>query len=532
MSTIYTGHIFTGTADVAEAVAVEGSLIVAVGSLQDVQQTVEENAQVIQCDGLILPAFVDSHVHLHMHGEAAARADLVHAHSWDDIQAELTKWMRENPDTPRVLGRSWIHHMLQGQEPTRQMLDDVSPDRPCYLDSADYHSVWVNSAALAELGIDSNTADPKGGHIHRDDAGNPSGLLDETVVTTIVWPFLATTRTDHDRDEHLRRAISDLHAAGVTTAVDMAVDEDIWASFLRVQASDGPQLRIGAHWMINPSLPLEQQLGQVARAAETAQQNAHHPLLVSRGIKIVVDGVIDGCTAALSEPYANGAHPGPIWDHDSMVPIIRAAEEAGLSVAMHAIGDLAVSTALDALETVLGPKPRAHRHRIEHLEYTTPGTAQRCADLGVIVSMQPVHADPYIMQNWRELLGPKRAERGFAWPEYLAAGCRLALGTDTPTAPHHALPNLWVATTRRSAFDPELPPNNAAFAISVPSALEGSTRTGAFANNTEHVGALRAGMSADLIILDRDPLTDGPDALLHGRVMRTMILGDVVHDLL
>lgn len=533
MTTIYAGRVYTGEeGTVVEAVGVDQGTIRAVGTVEDVRRTVGEDAEVIHCDGLVLPAFIDSHVHLHMHGEAAARADLVNATSWDDIRTELLRWKAANPDEPRVLGRSWLLHMLQGRELTRQMLDEVSPDRPCYLDCADYHSVWVNSAALDEMGITAATPDPPGGHIHRDAEGNPSGLLDETAVTTVVWPFLAGTRTDEDRDRHLRRAIDELHAAGVTTAVDMAVDETIWASFVRVQAEGGPQLRIGAHWLITPLLPLAEQLAQVARAAEAARNGQDHPALVSRGIKVMIDGVIDGCTAALSEPYVNGAHPGPIWSHDDLVPVIRAADDAGLSVAMHAIGDLAVSTALDALETVLGPNPRPHRHRIEHLEYTTPGTAQRCADLGVIVSMQPVHADPYILQNWTDMLGQQRAERGFAWTEYLEAGCRLALGTDTPTAPHEALPNLWIAATRKSWFDHDLPPHSPAFRLRIPEAFEGATRTGAYASGMEAtVGLLQPGMSADLVVLDTDPLTDGPDALLHGRVIRTVMAGQTVHQL-
>lgn len=530
MRTVYAGNVFAGTGEVVEAVATDGPRILAVGSREDVCRAAGDRAELVECDGLVLPGFVDSHVHLHMHGEAALRADLVHAKSWEDIRDGLRRWAQENPQAPRILGRSWLHEMLPGRRPTRQLLDEVSADRPCYLDSADYHSVWVNTAALREMGIDASTPDPPGGHIHRDADGRPSGLLDETAVTTIVWPFLARTRTDADRDRHLRKAVADFHAAGVTTVVDMAVDEHAWASFQRVQAAGGPQLRIGAHWLVDRSRTPEEQRSQVHRAAETAR--GADPLLRSRGIKIIVDGVIDGCTAALTEPYVTGDHPGPIWDHDALVPVIRQAHEAGLAVAMHAIGDLAVTTALDALETVLGPSPAPHRHRIEHLEYTTPGTAQRCADLGVVVSMQPVHSDPYILPTWRKVLGPERAARGFAWPEYLEAGCTLALGTDTPTAPHHALPNLWIATTRRSAFDPALPPNNAAYALPVDTALEHSTRAGAYAcGHEQEFGVLAPGMAADLVVLDRNPLKEGPEALLDGRVLRTVSGGQVVHDL-
>lgn len=532
MSTVYAGTVFTGDGSLAEAVAVDESQVVAVGSVTEVREQAGSGAEVVECPGLVVPGFVDSHVHLHMHGEAALRADLVMATSWADIRATVQRWADAHPEAPRVLGRAWLHEMLGDAQPTRQLLDEVVPDRPCYLDSSDYHSVWVNTAALREMGLDASTPDPVGGHIHREADGQPSGLLDETALTTIAWPFLARTRTPDDRDRHLRAAVADFHAAGVTSVVDMAVDEDAWASFHRVQTADEPHVRIGGHWLVDASRPLEERLRQVERAAETAHEG-QGPLLRSHGIKIIVDGVIDGCTAALSEPYTTGEHPDPIWPYDDLVPVIRAAHEAGIAVAMHAIGDRAVSTALDALETVLGSHPKPHRHRIEHLEYTTPGTAQRCADLGVVVSMQPVHSDPFILPTWRRMLGPERAARGFAWPEFLDAGCTLAFGTDTPTAPHHALPNLWIATTRRSAFDPGLPANNPSLALPVDTALQHSTRTGAFAAGEEQrTGVLAPGLAADLAVLDRNPLVEGPEALLEGKVLRTVAAGRVVHDLL
>ena len=158
------------------------------------------------------------------------------------------------------------------------------------------------------------------------------------------------------------------------------------------------------------------------------------------GIKLVLDGVIDACTAAMRHPYADGSNAGPIWPLERLRPVVAAADAAGLQVAMHAIGDLASDVALDALEhahRVNGDRPR--RHRIEHLEYAAPETARRMAALGVTASMQPVHADPAIWANWAAMLGDERADRGFAWTEFREAGALLAFSTDAPTAPHEAL---------------------------------------------------------------------------------------------
>lgn len=247
------------------------------------------------------------------------------------------------------------------------------------------------------------------------------------------------------------------------------------------------------------------------------------------GVKLIVDGVIDGCTAALSEPYANGANADPIWDLDALAPVVAAADAAGLQVALHAIGDKAIRIALDALEhaaEVNGSRPR--RHRIEHLEYTDPADISRLARLGVTASMQPVHADPAIQDNWRAMLGDARADRGYPWPEFTDAGARLALGTDTPTAHYHPLRNMYVAATRRSAVDPALPPNVPRYALPLADAIRHATADAAWSCLAADQGRLEAGLLADLIVLDRDPFTEGPQALLDAQILRTVVGGRTV----
>lgn len=532
MTVVYHGAVLARTAagevKVVEAMAVDGEHVVAVGSLADVIVDAPA-ADVVDVEGLVVPGFIDGHAHLHMHGESSLRADLSRARDVPEIVRLLEEWSSRNDSSPRVLGKGWYVHSLGGQAPTRQVLDVAFPDRPCYLDAADLHSVWVNTAALRELGIDDSTPDPIGGRIHRDASGRATGLLDETVVTTMVWPFLASQRSEDELDRHLRQAIADFHEVGVTSVVDMAVDERGWQSFERVAAAGGPPLQIGAHWLVDAAAPLDERMRTVDRAAGTAtdpQQGLH-----TRGIKIISDGVIDGCTAALSVPYTTGDMPPPIWPVSEMVEVIGAAHNAGLAVAVHAIGDAAVTQTLDAYETVLGPRASGHRHRIEHLEYTDPDAARRCAEMGLVVSMQPIHADPYGLTNWVEVLGPERAARGFAWPEYTSAGAVLAFSTDTPTAPHSALGNLWVATTRRSVVDTAIAPLAEHYSLPVVDALLHATRDAAWACGLDRThGTLAPGMAADFAVLDRNPLLEGPDALLEGRVLRTVAGGVVVHD--
>jgi predicted amidohydrolase YtcJ len=198
-------------------------------------------------------------------------------------------------------------------------------------------------------------------------------------------------------------------------------------------------------------------------------------------------------------------------------------------VALHAIGDKAIRIALDALEhaaEVNGPRPR--RHRIEHLEYTDPADVPRLARLGVTASMQPVHADPAIQDNWRAMLGDSRVDRGYPWPEFTDAGAPLAFGTDTPTAHYHPLRNMYVAATRRSAIDPALSPNVPRYALPLADAIRHATADAAWSCLAADRGRLEAGLLADLVVLDRDPFTEGPQALLDAQILRTVVGGRTV----
>jgi predicted amidohydrolase YtcJ len=201
---------------------------------------------------------------------------------------------------------------------------------------------------------------------------------------------------------------------------------------------------------------------------------------------------------------------------------------------MHAIGDLAVRTALDVLEVAAARRAargdtRERRHRIEHLEYVDAVDVARLAPLGVTASMQPVHVDPAYLDNWIELLGPERTQRGFAWPEYLAHGTTLAFGTDTPTAAHHALPNMFIAATRRSPYVADAVPLRPDFALPLDGSVVHGTRDSAWASfEDQRRGSLRAGLAADFVVLDRNPFALGPDSLLQTQVLTTVVGGEVV----
>jgi predicted amidohydrolase YtcJ len=529
------GKIFTAADDGwAESIVVEDHKLRFVGETV-YADILAPDAEVIDLEGaVVLPGFVDAHTHLVMMGFALQKLDLRDAADLADIQSSIKQFAESNPDAPRLLGRSWLFSALDGGHPTREMIDAVVPDRPVYLDANDVHSVWVNTAALRELGIDADTPDPIGGRIGRDpDTGEATGMLYETAMMLYVWPKLAELASDEDRDAALALAFRHYLEDGVTGAVDMALGADELASLERaLDAGDGTlPLRVAAHWLMTRVDNEADNVGQVHDVIEL-HERVQGPWLRIAGIKIIIDGVIDSCTAAMKEPYSDGTNAEPIWDLESLIPVVTAADAAGLQIAMHAIGDEASEIGLTALEYAIaanGDIPR--RHRMEHLESITRDNVERLARLGIIASMQPVHADPAIQENWQAMLGDYRVNRAYPWPEFTEAGAVLALGSDAPTAPHPPLPNMFIATTRRSAIDPSLAPNLPKYALPLADALAHATRDAAYSCRWEDVtGQLVRGKAADFVVLKQDPFTEGVDSLLTTEIAMTVVAGSVRYD--
>lgn len=284
------------------------------------------------------------------------------------------------------------------------------------------------------------------------------------------------------------------------------MDEPAWEALagLRSKRPDLP-MRIAAYWIIKPAGDAASRLQQVRRAKElqTRFNSETSPDLRVVGIKIICDGIVDACTAFLSEPYAQADSPPPIWSPADLAPVVQAAEEAGLQIALHAIGDAAITMAVDALERHGTP---GRRHRIEHLELASPADARRLGALGITASVQPVHADPAILRAWPRLLGEERCGRAFAYREMADAGAPLALGSDSPTAPWGPLGNVYVAATRRSAREPASGEVvNEHFRLGVCEAVVAGTRGAAasvFAD--ERTGSLRVGKVADFVVVDME----------------------------
>ncbi|KAG9774757.1 hypothetical protein ABEF93_005131 [Exophiala dermatitidis] len=529
-------QVFTGSNVESEklkhtCMVINDDLIEHVGSKEDdaVVAATKDGARLVDLTGHTLaPGFVDGHMHLLMFGTSLQKISIDHCQCLDEIQSTIREAAKKDRTSTRLMCCGWMHFMTDGRALASDLdgLDEL--DRPIFIDSKDLHSCWCNTAALREMGVQ-DMPDPPGGEIQRDDKGIATGLLSEAAAVAIVWPHLAKVASMGEKLAAIGDAIKTYNASGYTGMVEMATDENIWEALLEYRSRERLSVRLAMHWLIYPSKTNEENLRQVDRAIELWQKYnlETSPDFRIAGIKVIGDGVVDACTAALLEPYTkNGVSCGPLWDADMLKQVVHKADAAGLQCALHAIGDATVKMAIDILE---GVASSGRRHRIEHLELTSPGDAKRLQEAGITASVQAVHADPAILREWTSLLGEKRRGRAFAYREFLDEGVSLALGTDAPTAPNLPLPNMYIATTRRSAREPESTEVvNRHFALPLLSAFSAATYGAAYSCFMDTItGRLAPGMKADFVVLDMQWV---PETLLQAKVVQTWFDGKKVFD--
>jgi predicted amidohydrolase YtcJ len=520
------GRIFVpstkGNNDFAESMIITDDRITYVGSVDDAQ--IPADANVVDLDNrVVIPGFIDAHVHILHYGHSLQKVDLIKCTSLEEIRATIKAYAVANPSVPHILCRGWIQLSTNGVA-LASMLDDLDP-RPIFIDAFDLHSMWCNSPALEAMDAH-NTPDLPGGCIHRDENGRASGLLDESAVVNMAWPYVESLYSKEDNLAALDIAVQTYTAAGYTGVVDMAMDESTWEILNEYRRDKHIPFHIGAHWLVPYTEDQEVNFTYVDRAIELKKQFKEPDFCVV-GIKLICDGVVDGCTAALLQPYTGKSDPvDPIWPEHQLREVVQRADSAGLQCAIHAIGDRAVRQAIDVLSQVGTP---GRRHRIEHLEMTTSEDAKRLGELGITASVQPVHSDPALFKAWPGLVGHDRCKRAFAYKEFMDGGAPLAIGTDAPTARHLPFPNLYNATTRRSALEPESTDTvNAHFGITLAEAATAATTGAAYARFADSwTGSLQKGLSADFVVVDAQWT---PENLLEAKVSQTWYRGKNVYN--
>lgn len=531
---VYNGKVYPGDGRgrFAEAVAVRGNTIFRVGSNREIKRLRRPQTVVVDAHGgAVLPGFNDSHVHFASGSLALTEINLLDAFDAGQVAEAVRGYAEAHKEAAWVTGRGWYYTAFPGGLPTRQLLDEVVPDRPAYLIAYDGHSGWANSAALQLAGITRTTANPKNGIVVKDATGEPTGVLKESAMG-----LMRAVLPTHDRAQRLeaiRAGIREAHRLGVTSAQNANGTPEEIALWDELRRENALKLRVYHALSAGPGF----NEGQADRFEETRRAYPDDPLLKAGAVKLMADGVIEAHTAAMLEPYANKATSGmATFTSAELNRIVTLLDRRGWQIWIHAIGDRGIRMALDAFEAAgrANPAPaRGRRHRIEHIESIDPADLPRFGALGVIASMQPFHAnpDPSMGTVWTENIGPERASRAWLWHSIANAGGRVAFGSDWPVVTLDPRMGLQVAVNRLSPKgEPEggwLPDER----LPLTAAIDAYTSGAAYASfDEQRKGTLTKGMLADIVVLSTDIFDAPPERVLDAQVAVTIFDGKVVYD--
>ena len=533
--TLFDGHRYLGGGEVL----VEGGRIaaVAVGGFETGARAPSSTIEVVDlAGGLLLPGFVDAHVHPIQGGLERLRCDLSALSTREEYLVAVKAYAESHPDEPWILGGGWAMPAFPGGTPTAADLDAVVPDRPVLLPNRDHHGAWVNTRALELAGVDAHTPDPPDGRIERDAEGRPSGTLHEG-ATALVSRLVPRTEGS-DYRAALMAGQAYLHSLGVTGWQDAIVGayagiDDPGSTYLEAARSGDLRSQVvGALWW-DRRLGVEQVDDLVGRReALTAGR------FRATTVKIMQDGVAENFTAAMSTPYLDrcghptGNHGHSFVEAGALREAVVALDAAGFQGHVHAIGDRGGREALDAFE---GTDP-AHRHQIAHLQVVQPDDVPRFGRLGVAANMQMLWAclDEQMVELTLPFLGEERARWQYPFGDLHRAGALLAGGSDWPVSTPDPLAAIHVGVNRTAYGEPG-PAGEEPFlpeqALDPETAFAAYTSGSAAAchrdlhDSPDGAGVLAPGAVADLAVLDRDPFAAPPTEIGAARVVSTWVGG-------
>ena len=534
----------------AEAVAVADGRIAAVGTDAGVSALIGPETEVIDLAGrMLLPGFIDAHIHASAGGLGRIRCDLSEAHSLGDYLATVRGYAERNPGVPWITGGGWSMDVFPGGVPSREDLDRVIPDRPVFLANRDLHAAWVNSRALALAGVNGSTPDPADGRIERDAGGEPSGTLQEGAMG-LVERVVPRPGLD-EQVSGIREAQRYLHALGITgwqeaIVGDYAVVPDCFEAYLEAERRGLLTARVvGALWW-QRGTGIGQLDGLVDRRSRTAEAGRPGPgSFRATSVKIMQDGVCENFTASMLTPYldphgqATAGAGASYFDPEELKAAVTAIDARGFQVHFHAIGDRAVRETLDAAEAALAANGPGHgRHHISHLQVVHPDDLPRFRALSVIANCQPLWAcyEPQMTELTLPFLGQERAGWQYPFGSLSRSGAQLCFGSDWPVSSANPLWEMHTAVNRTvapgypyagpGAGEPFLPSER----IDLATALAAFTIGSAYVNHAElETGSIEVGKQADLVVLDRNLFGEPADEIALAQVDLTIVNGAVIH---
>jgi len=515
----------------AEAIAIRGDRIAAVGTRKEVEALRGPATKVIDAGGrLLLPGFTDCHIHFMQGSLGLMHVDLNGTTTVAEIQKRIKVYADAHPKEPWILGMGWTYPTFAPSGlPNKKILDDVVLNRPVYLEAFDGHSAWANSKALVMAGIDRNTPDPPNGQIIRDANGDPTGALKEAAGELVGSKAPEPTRAERLRA--LRKGMRQANRAGLVRVHSAGGDFEYLDLYNELRNRGELTVRFYISYFLDPPGPTPDAIAKI----EDARRAYRDDWIAGGAVKTMLDGVVEAHTAAMLAPYSDDpSQSGKLfWNPDKYRATVADLDARGLQVFTHAIGDKAVRLALDAYQSAAQTN-HTHdaRHRVEHIETVAADDISRFGKLGVIASMQPLHAypDEDTLNIWAHNIGPERASRAWAWRSIEQKDGAIAFGSDWPVVTLNPWPGVETALTRQTDDGNPLGGFVPRERLSLEDTIQAYTLGAAFAGHREQSeGSLEAGKLADLILLDRDLFKIEPTEIGKTEVLMTVVGGKIVY---
>lgn len=513
----------------AEAVAVQDGRIIAAGKMQDIAKFKSAKTQVLDAGGrVVLPGFTDCHVHFMSGSISLTQVVLDDAKTVAEYQKRVKDFAAAHPDAPWILGRGWTYPAFGAAAiPDKKYLDEIVSDRPVFLEGFDGHTYWANSKALEMAHIAKDTPNPPNGVIVRDPAtGEATGALKEAaqdLVAKVVPPM-----TREQRLAALRGGLHEANKDGVVRIHSAGGDFEYFDLYNELRQKGELTARFYIAYFLDPPELTSKQIDLI----EEARKTYHDDWLSGGAVKTMLDGVVESHTAAMK--YADTGKITPtFWAADKYTQAMQELDKRGFQMFTHAIGDDAVDLALNAFENMKKVNHTSDmRPRVEHIETVKAADIPRFGKLGVIASMQPLHAypDDDTLGPWLTGAGKEREPRAWAWKSIMNDGGHLAFGSDWPVVTINPWPGVEMAVTRQTTEGK--PPDGfvPAQRLTVAQAIAGYTIGAAYAGHREKTeGSIEPGKLADLIVLSQDPFTVPANQLSKTEVLLTIVGGKVVY---
>jgi predicted amidohydrolase YtcJ len=524
---IVNARVWTGsrTRPWADAVAVRDDRLAVVGTSAEAMKLATPTTRVIDAKGrMVTPGFLDSHVHFVDGGYDLTAVQLRDAATPADFIERIKTFAATLPPGAWMLGGTWDETRWGPSVglPTRAWIDSVTPHTPVWIERLDGHEGLANSAALRAANITRDTPDVPGGTIVRDASGEPTGILKDNAMAFVLRAL--PTPPPELQDRALDAAMAYANAQGVTAVTNMGAGWVDWAAFERAHAAGRLTTRI---YSVVP-------LHDWARLRDTiAARGRGDAWLHWGGLKGFADGSLGSHTAAMLAPFTDTPHDSGLLVTPPAELYIwaKAADQAGLQVMVHAIGDRAIRNMLDIYERIAREDgPRDRRFRIEHAQHIAASDVPRFGALHVIASMQPYHAIDD--GRWADpIIGPERARTTYAFRTLLDTHATIAFGSDWDVAPATPIEGIYAAVTRRTLDDKHPDGWVPAQKITVDEALHAYTTAAAYTAFAEHdLGTLAVGRPADLVLIDRDLTRIPPETIRDAHVDMTVVGGRIVYE--